>query len=141
MDAPSTRDIDPMSIPELFPDNEDTTNPRPGEAAGALTTYKIIVNTPENEQKGTKEDDDPGFPPELLANPYFKQPDPSLRGKINPMAFTRETVRKKYTPQEIEEMNRKNWHAVMNDPNSVFNDPDSEYYIPPENRDPGTPDS
>ncbi|HEY9176482.1 MAG TPA: hypothetical protein VIN07_02275, partial [Flavipsychrobacter sp.] len=156
---PSTRDIDPMSIPELFPGNEDNTIPPPGgdrggssrrtnntsEGAGSLTTYKIIVNTPENEQNdlprhggGTKEEYDPGFPPELVTNPYFKQPDPSLRGKINPMAFTRDTVRKKYTPQEIEEMNRKNWNTVMNDPNSVFNDPDSEYYIPPEKRNPGS---
>ncbi len=210
---PSTRDIAPMSIPELFPEDEDisqtdnTTSP-PGGAGGAssplkilplnlakrsheqkrvtqevphkrgaedvhsrrtdnplspagggvrrggrgwntqhgnpqsaITTHKIIINTPENEQNdlprrgvGTKDDDDPGFPPGLLANPFFKQPDPSLKGKITPMAFTRPTTRKEYTRQEIEEMLAKEWEKVMNDPNSAFNDPDGEYYIPPQNR-------
>ncbi|MBW7912838.1 MAG: hypothetical protein H3C54_03855 [Taibaiella sp.] len=201
---PSTRDIDPMSIPELFPADEYTTptdnpSPPPGEArgassrstdntlspaggggaiapgvehshrtdntnpplggargassrrtdntserAGSLTTYKIIVTNPETGQNdlshrdgGTNEENDPALPPELLANPFFKQPDPSLKGKINPMAFTRETVRKQYTPAEIHEILAKEWEQCISNPDSVFNNPDSEYYIPPERRGPG----
>lgn len=182
---PSTRNVDPMSIPELFPDSEDnlrsqtpplkevphargaedvhsrrTDNPGPplggdrgassrrtdntSERAGSLTTYKITVTNPEIGQNdpshrdgGTNEEDDPGFPPELLANPFFKQPDPSLKGKINPMAFTRETVRKQYTPAEIHEILAKEWEQCISNPDSVFNDPNSEYYIPPEKRGPG----
>lgn len=124
---------------------DNTTSPRLSASAvkQAITTHKILITPPENEENdlprsgGTKDDDDPVFPPELLANPFFKQPDPSLKGKINPMAFTRETVRKEYTREELHEMLTKEWERIISNPDSVFNDPESEYYIPPERRGPG----